>query len=84
MDQNWSPFTFTVGVLIETFTWDRKEVSIFIVAERDPFFWESAVVLGIIEGLKWKPVRWVFGWVAVIDSLLKIVSYSHRKIQIKS
>lgn len=51
-NEDWAPETAAIFIFAETFTWNRLEGSICVGTIRDPLFWQSAVVLGVVKGLK--------------------------------
>ena len=56
IDEHWPPGSQAIFVPIETFTWDRNEGAVRLLTIRDPLFRFTAVVLRVVEVLKWKPV----------------------------
>lgn len=56
IDEDWPPGTQAVFVLEETLAWDWNKCAVLLLTIRDPLFGLAAVVLGVIEELKWQPV----------------------------
>jgi len=52
-------------------SWDWIEVAILVITELNPFMWETAVVLEVVEWLKREPVSLVGRWVSVVDAQLQ-------------
>lgn len=68
VNEHWTPFAATVFVFEQTLAWDWGEVSVSVETEGNPLFGKAAIVLGVVEGFKWKPVRRVGGSVAIVDT----------------
>jgi len=69
VDEHGHPLTAAIFIFKEAFTRNGGKVAFSVVAEKNPLFRQTAIVLSIIEGLEGEPVRGVGGRVTVIDAL---------------
>lgn len=71
LDKNSFPFTNVAVSSEKTLGWNGSEISLFVNTKINPFRWESAVVLEIIEWFKWEPVGLIWLWISIIDAQLE-------------
>lgn len=70
LNEDGFPRAGAIVVFLKTPSWNRTERAIGLLPVGDPLAGLSAVILGVVEGLKREPVGGGLHWVAVVDTLL--------------